>query len=194
MVSRSRRAGVSQSGSGGRRTTRHARRQRPRHQAASSCRGVDADASARGSPRPRGHRPMPPLSWRPPSLEHRERRAARRHSPHTGWNQRLCDTDRGPLPCERHCCSVSASAEGRRTCEGSRLGQGRAGKSTWTGIWTWTPSAGPRAKVGGTRGPGPGASGHRPTEQCWVVAPHGLLSCCPLLCSLHMIVGIQPAK
>ena len=59
------------------------------------------------------------------------------------------------------------------------------------------PSAGPRANVRGTRGPGPGASGRRPTEQCWVVAPHGLLSCCPPLVTAFdrsTLFGIQPRE
>ena len=80
-------------------------------QAASSCRGP---RSLPLSP-PCTCLPPGPLSWRPPSLQHSER-APHGEAPHTGWrNQRLCDTDRGPLPCECHyCCSVSASGRGRR--------------------------------------------------------------------------------
>jgi hypothetical protein len=109
---------------------------------------------------------------------------------HTGWNQRLCDTDGGPLPCEREYATAAPFRLQQRedVSEGSRLGQGRAGKSIWTGIWTWNPSAGPRAKVRGTRGPGPLPAVGLPNSGAW---PHmdGLLFCClPLLvCSLHMI-------
>lgn len=150
---------------------------------------ADADASARGVVARRGPAVTAPcLPCRGAHRHCSTESAARRGA--TGWNQRLCDTDGGPLPCEREYATAAPFRLQQRedVSEGSRLGQGRAGKSIWTGIWTWNPSAGPRAKVRGTRGPGPLPAVGLPNSGAW---PHmdGLLFCClPLLvCSLHMI-------
>lgn len=91
MVSRPRRAGISQPGPDRPRTRRYARRQRPLASAAA----MDENASARGSPRP----PCLPLSVAPTVT-------AAQREPH-GEAPQAC------RPCERHCCNVSAFSRER---------------------------------------------------------------------------------